>query len=171
MGTWQVTTVAHRPPQIEENVGHLLSIPGTGLRLGTPRVNTFSGDATLGKTKVSLEQWYHEVQGVKDHYPESVVWESLIGSLKGTAADMAQYIGPPASVAHILQKLLVIFGMVASFDILMQNFYIIKLCKATMRSSLLCHKAGRDPQPNHTIMSWENDGSWGPIAPQGLPLP
>ena len=31
--------------------------------------------------------------------------------------------GPTASMAHILQKLMVIFGMVASFDILMQNFY------------------------------------------------
>ena len=31
--------------------------------------------------------------------------------------------GPAASVAHILWKLLVIFGMVASFDVLMQNLY------------------------------------------------
>ena len=31
--------------------------------------------------------------------------------------------GPTTSVAHILQKLLVIFGTVTSFDILMQNFY------------------------------------------------
>ena len=36
---------------------------------------------------------------------------------------MAQYMGPTASVGHILWKLLVIFGMVASFDVLMQNFY------------------------------------------------
>ena len=36
---------------------------------------------------------------------------------------MAQYMGPTASVAHILWKLLVIFGMVASFDVLLQNFY------------------------------------------------
>ena len=31
--------------------------------------------------------------------------------------------GPTTSVAHILQKLTVIFGTVASFDMLMQNFY------------------------------------------------
>ena len=36
---------------------------------------------------------------------------------------MAQYMGPTASVAHILQKLTVIFSTVVSFDILMQNFY------------------------------------------------
>ena len=36
---------------------------------------------------------------------------------------MTRYMGPTASVAHILCKLLVIFGMVASFDILVQSFY------------------------------------------------
>ena len=36
---------------------------------------------------------------------------------------MARYTGPIATVDHILQKVSVIFGMVASFDILMQNLY------------------------------------------------
>ena len=44
-------------------------------------------------------------------------------SLKGAAADMAQYMGPTASISDILDKLAVIFGIVASFDVLMQNFY------------------------------------------------
>ena len=57
-----------------------------------------------GKTKVSFEQWNHEVQCVKDHYLELVVWESIVQSLKGAVAYMAQYMGPTASVAKILQK-------------------------------------------------------------------
>ena len=93
------------------------------LRLGTPRINTLRGDAAPGKTEVAFEQWYHKVQCVKDHYQESVVWESIIRSLKGAAADMAQYMGPTASVAHVLRKLSVIFVTIASFDVLMQNFY------------------------------------------------
>ena len=68
------------------------------LRLGIPRINTFSSDATLGKTELSFKQWYHGVQCVKDHYPEAVVWESIIRSLKGAVADTT-------SVVHILQKL------------------------------------------------------------------
>ena len=44
-------------------------------------------------------------------------------SLKGAAADMPQYMGPTASVSDILQKLMVIFRTMASFDVLMQNFY------------------------------------------------
>ena len=38
---------------------------------------------------------------------------------------MARYMGPTASVSDILEKLSVIFGTVASFDVLMQNFYKI----------------------------------------------
>ena len=76
-----------------------------------------------GKMEVSFEQWYHELQCVKDHYPESLVCMSVVWSLKGVAADMARYMGPTSSVVHILQKLMVIFGTVASFNALMQNFY------------------------------------------------
>ena len=46
-------------------------------------------------------------------------------SLKGAVADMAWYMGPTAGVSDILDKLTVIFGTVASFDVLMQNFYKI----------------------------------------------
>ena len=105
------------------DVGHLINTLETGLHLGTPRNNTFSGEAMPGKTQVSFKQWYHKVQCVKYHYLELAVWESIIWSLKGAAADMAWYMGPTASVEEILQKLMVIFGMVASFDVLMQNVY------------------------------------------------
>ena len=104
-------------------MGHLINTLALGLCLGTPRINTFSGEAMPGKTEVSFEQWYHEVQCIKDHYQELVVWESIVQSLKGAAADMAWYMGPTASVIEILQKLTVIFGTVASFNVLMQNFY------------------------------------------------
>ena len=57
------------------------------------------------------------------HYPEAVVWESIIQSLKGAMAEMAGYMGCTTSVDHILHKLSVTFGTVASFNVLMQNFY------------------------------------------------
>ena len=76
-----------------------------------------------GKTEVSFEKWYHEVQCVKDHYPESVVLVSIVRLLKEAVVDMAWYMGPTTSVIHILQKLTIIFGTVASFDVLIQNFY------------------------------------------------
>ena len=83
-----------RPALADPDMGHLINTLVSGLHLGTRRINTFSGKAMPGKTEVSFEQWYHKVQCIKDHYPESVVWESIVQSLNRAAADMAQYMGP-----------------------------------------------------------------------------
>ena len=119
------------PVQPNEDVGHLINTLAMGLWLSTPWANTFNGKAMPGKMEVSFKQWYHEVQCVKDHYLESLVWESFICSIKGPVGDVARYMGPSTGMAHILQKLTIIFGTVASFDMLMQNF--IRSQKATMR--------------------------------------
>ena len=72
---------------------------------------------------MSFEQWYHEVQCVKDHYHELFIRGSIIHLLKGAAADIAHYVGPISSVYHIVKRLPATFGIVATFDILMQNIY------------------------------------------------
>ena len=79
-------------------MGQLITAMTLGLHIGTHKINTFSSDITPGKTEVSYKQWNHEVQCIKGHYPELVVWESIMRSLKGAAADMAQYMGPTAGV-------------------------------------------------------------------------
>ena len=48
-------------PWVNVDGSHLLSMLTAGLRMGIPRINTFS--------EVSFKQWYHEVQRIKDHYP------------------------------------------------------------------------------------------------------
>ena len=57
-----------------------------------------------GKTEVSLKQWYHKVQCVKDHNPESVIWETIVQSLKGAVADMVWNMGPTASVREFFKN-------------------------------------------------------------------
>ena len=106
-------------------MGQLITALTLGLQISTPKISTFSGDVAPGKTEVSYKQWNHEVQCIKDHYPELVVRESIMQSLRGAVVDIACYMGPTASVSEILEKLSIIFGMVASFDVLMQNFYKI----------------------------------------------
>ena len=113
------------PAPAGPDMGQLINALTSGLQIGTPKISTFSGDVAPGKTEVSYEQWSHEVQCIKDHYPELVVRESIMQSLKGAVADMACYMGPTAGVSEILEKLSVIFGTVTSFDVLMQNFYKI----------------------------------------------
>ena len=106
-------------------MGQAITTLTSGLQIGTPKISTFSCEVAPSKTEVSYEQWSHEVQCIKDHYLESVVWESIMQSLQGAVADMAHYMGPTAGISEILEKLSVIFGTVVSFDVLMQNFYKI----------------------------------------------
>ena len=109
----------------QKRMWDILSVP---LPLGCDwvflRINAFSGEALLGKTKVSFKQWYYEVQCAKDHYLESVVQENIGRSLKFPVVDMAQYMGPTTSVAHIrTSNDATDNGTVVSFDVLMWNFY------------------------------------------------
>ena len=46
---------APRPAAANPDVGHLINTLALGLLLGTPRINTFSGEATPGKTELSFE--------------------------------------------------------------------------------------------------------------------
>ena len=98
------------PVHSGSDMGQLITALASGLCLGTLKINTFSGDVIPGKTEVSFEQWNHEVQCIKDQYPELVVQESIMRSLKGEAVDIAQYMGPTTSVSDILDKLTVFFG-------------------------------------------------------------
>ena len=107
------------PAPSGSEMGQLITTLTLGLHLGTSKINTFSSNVTPGKTEVLFEQWNHEVHCIKDHYPESVVWENIMMSLKGAVADMAWYMGPTVGVSNILEKLLVIFGAIVSFDVLM----------------------------------------------------
>ena len=106
---WQLPGPALAGP----DMGQLVAALTLGLHISTPKISTFSGNAAPGKTEVLYEQWSHKVQCIKDHYPESVVRESIMRSLKGAVADMAHYMGPTAGVSDILEKLSVIFGTVA----------------------------------------------------------
>ena len=135
-------------------MGQLITALTLGLHISTPKISTFSGNMALGKTEVSYEQWSHEVQCIKDHYPESVVRESIMRSLKGAVADMACYMGPTASVSKILEKLSVIFGMVASFDILMQNFY--KIMQGVAKSAFIHDQVRGHFESNQNKMPWKN---------------
>ena len=56
-------------------------------------------------------------------HTEVTLWEEIVQSLCGAAADLVQYLGLQTLLSEIINKLELVYGTVASFDILMQNFY------------------------------------------------
>ena len=59
---------------------------------------------------------------IKSH-TESTMWEGMVWFLCRAVTDLVQYLGPQALVSEIINKLELLYGSMASFDILMQNFY------------------------------------------------
>ena len=57
---------------------------------------------------------------MKSHTEASL--EGIVHSSQGAAADLVQYLGLHAPVSHIINKLELVYGTVASFNIPMQNF-------------------------------------------------
>ena len=131
----------------------------------TPHINSFSGEAMPGKMEVSFEQWHHEVQCVKDHYPETVVWESIVQSLKGGSSRYGQVYGPSHQHGPYPTKINGYFwhcGMV-------WHPYVKCLqsdAGQPWEGPLLCHKAGRDPQPNKFAVPLEDNWLRGATASQ-----
>ena len=54
MEVWQACAMAHKPSQLTSDVSQLLSMLTAGLGMGTPCINTFSGDATPERLKYLL---------------------------------------------------------------------------------------------------------------------
>ena len=52
----------------------------------------------MGRLRCLLSSGTMRYSVLKDHYPDTVVWGSIIQSLKGPAADIARYMGPTTSV-------------------------------------------------------------------------
>ena len=124
VGTQRTTSSPPAPTQPDEDVGCLINTLATGLQLGTPHINTFQQQSHTRQNGSVF--WTMVPQGTvcKRPLPRVIGQRGVsILSLKGAVADMARYTGPTTSIAHILQKLTVIFGIVALFDVLMQNFY------------------------------------------------
>ena len=87
-----------------------------------PKFSALSGHSTQ-KGEVSFEHRAFKVRSVMWNHTEVTLCVGKVWSLHGATADLIQYLGPQALVAEIINKLELVYGTVASFDILMQNLY------------------------------------------------
>ena len=82
--------------------------------------------------------------------------EGIVWSLCRAVADLVQYLSPQTLVTEIINKLELMYGTVASFDILMQNIYTLqqgKTEKVTLYVTLLEEALNVVQQEYLTILS------------------
>ena len=91
------------------------------LRTNIPKLSTFSGERAKGE--VSFEQWSYELQTLRKTYNDSALREGIQHSLRGATADTVRNMGPDGPLDTIIKKFAIVYGIVKSFDLLMQDFY------------------------------------------------
>ena len=74
---------------------------------------------------MSFEPQKYEVETLSRVYTESAIKEAITKSFKGSAAEILRFIGPLASVAEILISMKGKYGVAASCDSLMRDYYIL----------------------------------------------
>ena len=75
--------------------------------------------------EVCFKQCLFQVRLVQVLYSEPVLRKAVIKSLKGTAVDLVRYMQPEVEVEGIISNLETVYGIAASFNVLMQSFYKI----------------------------------------------
>ena len=97
---------------------------------------------------------------------EAILWEGMVWSLHGATVDLVWYLDLQALVSEIINKLELVYGTMASFDILMQTFYRLqqgKIEKVPLYVTWLEEALNVVQQEYPTILC-----KWGAATPKGL---
>ena len=86
-------------------------------------LRSFSGAVPPNKNEATFAQWIHEVREAQAIFPESTVRNWISRSFRGPPADVVRSLGPYASIASILNKLEMMHGAVAPFDVMMKKLF------------------------------------------------
>lgn len=87
-----------------------------------PRIPIFSGEE---KSEVSFDVWKYEVKCIirEKNYTDTILVQSIRGSLKGKARSLLLSISDNATPTQIIDKLEGVYGNVFSSEALLQQFY------------------------------------------------
>ena len=110
------------PVQVAQNVLRFLD-KQMGFHSKLPKLNLFSGEEVPGKHEISFNRWLFEVRTIQQSYAETLVWEAIIRSVRGWAADLVSFLGTNADVEKIISKFETVYGTVLGYDVLMHHLY------------------------------------------------
>ena len=98
-----------------------------------PNFSTFSA-VWAQNGDISFDHWAFEVCSALANHPKVASRETIVWSLSGVVANLMWYLSTYAPVFQMVDKLELIFGLVASFDILMQNIYRLQQLRTKQMS-------------------------------------
>ena len=91
-----------------------------------PNLPIFSGQEPVPGTEVSINQWLFQVEGALATHTEEAVRSAVIGSVRGTAHELLEFIGYGEEMSVILRYIKEQFGQGPSKAKLQKEFFLME---------------------------------------------
>ena len=88
-----------------------------------PKLTWFYGATSIPKGHASFVTWKHEVEGLRNIYPENIVVQAMRRSLKSPAVKDTWHLGQHANYKDIMEALEIGYGDVTEAEALMSELY------------------------------------------------
>ena len=99
----------------------------TPSKLSTPpNLPTFSGQEPVPSTEESIDQWLFQVDGALATHTEEAVRSGVIGSVRGAAHELLDFIGHGEEMSVILRHIKEKFGQGPSKTKLQNEFFLME---------------------------------------------
>ena len=110
----------YTPPvsQMRVNTSSKLSVPSNLL--------IFSGQEAVPSTEGSIDQWLFQVEGALATHTEGTVRSAVIGSVRGAAHELLEFIGYEEEMSVILRHIKEQFGQGPSKAKLQKEFFLME---------------------------------------------
>ena len=121
----------YTPPvsQMKMNKPSKLSAP--------PNLPIFSGQEPVPSTKGSIDQWLFQVEGALAAHTDKAVRSAVIGSVRGAARGLLEFIGYGEEMSAILRHIKERFGQGPSKAKLLKEFFLMEQKKTQKVSTNL----------------------------------
>ena len=113
--------------------GEYYTLPVSQMRVTTPsklsaplNLPTFLGQEPVPSTEESIDQWLFLVEGVSTTHTEEAVRSVVIGSVRGAAHELMEFIGYGEEMSVILRHIKEQFGQGLSKAKLQKEFFLLE---------------------------------------------
>ena len=105
-----------------------------------PNLPIFSGQEPVPSTEESTDQWLFQVEGALATHMEEAIRSAVIGSARGAAIELLEFIGYGEEMSAILRHIKERFGQGPSQAKLQKEFFLMKQKKKNRKYQPICRK-------------------------------
>ena len=141
---------------------------------GPPNLPIFSGQELVPITKGSIDQWLFQVEGALATHMEEAVRSAVIGSVRGAARELWEFIGYGEEMSVILRHIKERFGQGPSKAKLWKEFFLMEQNKNKVSTNFQ-EELNNDlkdwrhyTQKGMTEVNWKKESSRGCIPTYGI---